>query len=90
MEAKTVVLERLAKGRDEVSGTDDAHIELAKLENAMEESEDAMVFSSLANSICASAAQAMSYVPFARLSNTTFFASMAFLVLLYRISIFLT
>ena len=37
MEAKKVVLEKLAKGRDDVAGAADAHIELAKLENAMEE-----------------------------------------------------
>ena len=42
MEAKKVVLERLAKGRDDVAGAADAQIELAKLENAMEEAEDAM------------------------------------------------
>ena len=42
MEAKTVVLERLAKGRDDVAGTADAQIELAKLDNAMKEAEDAM------------------------------------------------
>ena len=42
MEAKKVVLERLAKGRDDVSGSADAQIELAKLENTMEEEEYAM------------------------------------------------
>ena len=42
MEAKKVVLERLAKGRDDVSRAADAQIESAKLENAMKESEDAM------------------------------------------------
>ena len=42
MEANNVVLERLAKGRDEASGAADVQIELAKLENTMEESEDAM------------------------------------------------
>ena len=41
MEAKKVMLERLAKVRDDVSGAADAQIELAKLENTMEESEDA-------------------------------------------------
>ena len=42
MEAKKVVLERLTKGRYDVAGAADAHIELAKLENAVEEAEDAM------------------------------------------------
>ena len=42
MEAKKVVLERLAKGRYDVSGAADAQIELAKIENTMEEAEDAM------------------------------------------------
>ena len=42
MEAKKVVLERPVKGRDDVPGATDAQIELAKLENAMEEAEDAM------------------------------------------------
>ena len=42
MEAKKVVLERITKGRDDVSGSADAQIELAKLENTMEEAEDAM------------------------------------------------
>ena len=37
MEAKKVVLERLAKGRDDVAGAADAQIELANLENTMEE-----------------------------------------------------
>ena len=35
-------MERLAKGRDDVAGAADAHIELATLENAMEEAEEAM------------------------------------------------
>ena len=38
MESKKVVLERLAKGRDDFAVASNAHIELAKLENAMEES----------------------------------------------------
>ena len=42
MEAKKVVLERIAKERDDVAGAADAQIELAKLENTMEEAEDAM------------------------------------------------
>ena len=42
MEAKKVVLERLAKSRNDVAGGADAQIELAKLENTMEEAEDAM------------------------------------------------
>ena len=42
MEAKKVVLERLAKGRDDVSGASDVQIKLAKLYNTMEEAEDAM------------------------------------------------
>ena len=42
MEAKKVVLERLAKVKDDVAGAADAQIELAKLENATEEAEDAM------------------------------------------------
>ena len=42
MEAKKVVLERLAKGRYYVVGAANAHIELAKLDNTMEEAEDAM------------------------------------------------
>ena len=42
MEAKKVVLESLTKGRDDVAGAANAHIELAKLENTMEEAEDAM------------------------------------------------
>ena len=42
MEEKKVVLERLAKGRDDVAGAANAQIELTKLENTMEESEDAM------------------------------------------------
>ena len=39
METKKVVLERLAKGRDDVAGAADAKIELSKLENTMEEAE---------------------------------------------------
>ena len=42
MEAKKVVLERLAKGSNNVAGAADAQIELAKVENVMEEAEDAM------------------------------------------------
>ena len=42
MEAKKVVLERIAKGRADVAGAADVQIELAKLENTMEEAEDAM------------------------------------------------
>ena len=42
MEAKKVVLERLAKGRDDVAGAADAQIELAKLQNTTEEAEDAI------------------------------------------------
>ena len=37
MEAKKVVLESLAKGRDDFAGASDANIELDKLENTMEE-----------------------------------------------------
>ena len=36
MEAKKVVLKRLAKGRDDIAIAADAQIELAKLENTME------------------------------------------------------
>ena len=42
MEAKKVVLERLAEGRDDVAWAANAQIELAKLEITMEEAEDAM------------------------------------------------
>ena len=42
MEAKKLVLARLAKGRDDVVRDADSHIELAKLENTMDKSEDAM------------------------------------------------
>ena len=42
MEAKKVVLERIVKFRDDVTEDADAHIELFKLENTMEEAEDAM------------------------------------------------
>ena len=35
-------MERLAKGRDDVAGAVNAQIELAKLENTMEEAEDIM------------------------------------------------
>ena len=37
MEAKKVVLERLEKGKDDVAEAADAQIELANLENTMEE-----------------------------------------------------
>ena len=42
MEEKKVVLEWLTKVRYDVARAADAQIELAKLENAMEEAEDAM------------------------------------------------
>ena len=42
MEAKKVVLERLAKGIYDVAEAANAQIELAKLENAIEEAEYAM------------------------------------------------
>ena len=42
MESKKVVLERLSKGRNDVAGAANALIELTKLENTMEEAEDAI------------------------------------------------